>query len=200
MEHIISSNIMSHLENNKILCNLQHGFRKARSCETQLIDFIQELTKSNNCSKQTDLIIMDFAKAFDKVPHCRLLYKLKFYGIQKDILNWNKAFLSDRTQTVVINDTSSTSVPVTSDVPRGTVLGPILFLIYINDLPEYLTYSKLRLVADDSIIYREIKSHQDCQKLQHDLDDAAQWESDWLIWLSTRISVHNSISQKKKYH
>jgi hypothetical protein len=90
MEHIISSNIMSHLENNKILYNLQHGFRKARSCETQLIDFIQELAKSNNCSKQTDLIIMDFAKAFDKVPHCRLRYKLKFYGIQKDILNWNK--------------------------------------------------------------------------------------------------------------
>ena len=119
MEHIITSNIMSHLENNKILYNLQHGFRKARSCETQLIDFIQELAKSNNCSKQTDLIIMDFAKAFDKGSHCCLLYKLKFYGIQKDILNWNKAFLSDRAQTVVINGTSSTSVLVTSGVPPG---------------------------------------------------------------------------------
>jgi hypothetical protein len=107
---------------------------------------------------------MKFTNAFDKVPHCRFLYKLKFYGIQKDILNWIKAFLSDRTQTVVINGTSSTSVPVTSGVPQGTVLGPILFLTYINDLPEYLTYSKLRLFADDSIIYREIKSHQDCQK------------------------------------
>ena len=119
MEHIITSNIMSHLENIEILYNLQHGFRKARSCETQRIDFIQELAKSNNCNTQTDLIIMGFAKSFDKVPHCRLLYKLKFYGIQKDILNWNKAFLSDRTQTVVINGTSSTSVPVTSDVPQN---------------------------------------------------------------------------------
>jgi hypothetical protein len=119
MEHIITSNIMSHLENIEILYNLQHGFRKARSCETQRIDFIQELAKSNNCNTQTDLIIMGFAKAFDKVPHCRLLYKLKFYGIQKDILNWNKAFLPDRTQTVVINGTSSTSVPVTSDVPQN---------------------------------------------------------------------------------
>ena len=122
MEHIITSNIMSHLENNKILYNLQHGFKKARSCETQLVDFIQELAKRNNCSKQTGLIIMDFTKAFDKVPHCRLLYKLKFYSIQKNILNWIKAFLSDRAQTVVINGTSSTSVPVTSGVPQGTVL------------------------------------------------------------------------------
>jgi hypothetical protein len=190
MEHIITSN-------HKILYNLQHGFRKARSCETQLIDFIQELTKSNNSSKQTDLIIMDFAKAFDKVPLCRLLYKLKFYGIQKDILNWIKAFLSDRTQTVFINGTSSTSVPVTSGVPQGTVLGPILFLIYINDLPEYLKYSKLRLFADDSIIHREIKSHQDCQKLQHDLDAAAQWESDWLMAFYPDKCTKLSISQKK---
>jgi hypothetical protein len=156
MEHIITSNIMSHLDNNKILYNLQYGFRKAHYCETQLIDFIQERTKSNNCSKQTDLILMDFTKAFDKIPHCRLLYKLKFYGIQKDILNWIKAFLSDRTQTIVINGTSSTSVPVTSGVPRGTVLRPILFLIYINDLPKYLKYSKLRLFADDSIYIEKL--------------------------------------------
>ena len=196
MEHIITSNIMLHLENDNILYNLQHGFINARSCETQLVDFIQELATSNNCSKQIDLIIMDFAKAFDKVPHCRLLYKLKFYGIRKDILNWIKAFLSDRTQTVVINGTSSTSVPVTSGVPQGNVLGLILFLTYKTDLPEYLRYSKLRLFADDSIIYKEIKSHQDCQKLQHDLESQLSGRQIGQ-WLSTRISVQTSISQKK---
>ena len=183
MEHIITSNIMSHLENNSILYDLQHGFRKSRSCETQLIDFIHELNHINNRNKQTDLIIMDFAKAFDKVPHKRLLYKLHFYGIRQHTLHWIDAFLSDRTQTVVLDGTSSTSVPVTSGVPQGTVLGPILFLIYryINDFPEYLQHSKLRLFADDSIIYREISSQEDCNKLQSDLNAAAQWESDWLM-------------------
>ena len=197
MEHIITSNIMLHLENNTILYNLQHGFRKARSCETKLIYCMQELAKSNNCCKQIDLIIMDFAKAFDKVLHCRLLYKLKFYGIQKYILNWNKAFVSDITQSVVINGTSSTSVPVTSGVPQGTVLGPIIFLTYINDLPEYLTYSQLRLFADDSITYKEIKSHQDCQKIQHDLEPQLSG-SQIGQWRSTRINVQTSLYHKRK--
>ena len=117
---------------------------------------------------------MDFAKAFDKFSHRRLLYKLKYYGIQTHTLNWIQAFLSDRTQTVVIDG-------VTSGVPQGTVLGPILFLIYINDFPEYLTHSKLRLFADDSIIYKEITCQDDCKKLQSDLDAAARWEADWLM-------------------
>ena len=197
MEHIITSNIMSHLEKHHILYDLQHGFRKSRSCETQLIDFIQELARSNNSNTQTDLIIMDFAKAFDKVSHRHLLYKLKFYGIENNTLNWIQAFLQDRTQTVVINGISSTSVPVTSGVPQGTVLGPILFLIYINDLPEYLEHSKLRLFADDSIIYREIKTQDDCHKLQLDLDSAARWESDWLMAFHPDKCTNLSISQKK---
>ena len=90
MEHIITSNVMQHLEDNNILYNLQHGFRKARSCESQLIDFTQELNSKNNQNIQTDLIIMDFAKAFDKVPHKCLLYKLQFYGIRQNTLNGHR--------------------------------------------------------------------------------------------------------------
>jgi hypothetical protein len=90
---------------------------------------------------------MDFAKAFDKVPHCRLLYKLQYHGIQETTLLWIEAFLSDRTQTVVVSGMSSNIVPFTSGVPQGTVLGPIVFLIYINYFPEYLSHSKLRLFA-----------------------------------------------------
>jgi hypothetical protein len=107
---------MKHLYSNNILYDLQHGFRKARSCESQLLQFIQELNASNNKNIQTDLIIMDFAKAVDKVSHRRLLYKLEYYGIQTHTLNWIQPFLSDRTQTVVIDG-------VTSGVPQGTVLG-----------------------------------------------------------------------------
>jgi len=99
--------------------------------------------QNNNKNIQTDLIMMDFAKAFDKVPR-RLPDKLQYYGIQENTLLWIQAFLSDRTQTVVVIGISSNTVPVTSGVPRGTVLRPILILIYINDFPEYLSHSKLR--------------------------------------------------------
>ena len=181
MEHIVTSHIMKHLESNNILYDLQHGFRHSRSCETQLLSFIQELQSSNNTNMQTDLIIMDFAKAFDKVPHRHLLYKLNHFGITGKTLHWISAFLSDRTQTVVLEGRSSNTVPVTSGVPQGTVLGPVLFLVYINDLPDYLKYSKLRLFADDSIIYMPVRSQSDCLKLQADLDAAAKWEKDWLM-------------------
>ena len=124
---------------------------------------------------------MDFAKAFDKVPHQRLLYKLKFYGIKNQTLNWISAFISNRTQTVVLDGESSDIAPVTSGVPQGTVRGPVLFLVYINDLSEYMKSSQLRLFADDSIIYKTIKSPKDCDSLHEDLDAAARWESDWLM-------------------
>jgi hypothetical protein len=146
---------------------------------------------------KTDLIIMDFAKAFDKVSHRRLLYKLKYYGIQTHTLNWIQAFLTDRTQTVVIDGVTSNTVPVTSGVPQGTVLGPILFLIYINDFPEYLTHSKLKLFADDSIIYKEITCQDYCKKLQSDLDAAARWEADWLMAFHPDNCTVLAISQKK---
>ncbi len=129
-----------------------------RSCETQLISFLQNLCQSNDQNIQTDAIIMDFAKAFDKVPHKHLLYKLKFYGINCNAVNWISDFLADRTQTVVLEGEMSNKAPVTSGVPQGTVLGPILFLIYINDFPDYLQHSTLRLFADDSIIYKQIHS------------------------------------------
>ena len=166
MEHVITKHILNHLENNSLLYGLQHGFRYSRSCESQLLSFVQEFAANSDKHIQTDLIIMNFAKAFDKVPHQRLLCKLKFNGIKNETLNRISAFLSNRTQTVVLDGESSDIAPVTSGVPQGTVLGPVLFLVYINDLPEYLKSSQLRLFADGSIIYKTIKSQKDCDSLQ----------------------------------
>ena len=181
MEHVIASQLMGHLNIHNILYALQHGFRDKRSCETQLLALVQELASGVNAKRQTDMAILDFSKAFDKVSHSRLLYKLKWYGVDPITLSWIANFLKDRTQAVVLDGESSTPVPVTSGVPQGTVLGPILFLVYINDLPECITYSKVRLFADDCILYRQIDSQADCVKLQTDLDALQRWEDMWLM-------------------
>ena len=121
---------------------------------------------------------MDFAKAFDKVPHRRLLYKLGYYGIRGSIHKWISSWLSEHSQKVVLDGQASDPVPVLSGVPHGLVLGLVLFLIFINDLPENIR-SSVRLFADDCVLYRNIKSPIDCQILQDDLNSLAQWETDW---------------------
>ena len=132
----------------------------------------------NRGHRQTDVIIMYFAKAFDKVPHKRLLYKLHYYGIKGSIHKRIASWLSGRYQKVVLDGQSSDPVVVLSGVPQVSVLGPVLFLIFINDLPDNIR-SSVRLFADDCVLYRNINSLTDCQILQEDLNSLAQWENDW---------------------
>ena len=111
-------------------------------------------------------------KAFDKVPHKRLAYKIKNYGITGNILKWIESFLSNRTQCVVLNETKSEMAPVTSGIPQGSVLGPILFVIYINDMPEIVDEkSEIFLFADDTKVFRRIESDADILQLQNDIDN-----------------------------
>ena len=123
---------MNHLDAHNILTDSQHGFRPKRSCETQLITTHHDIARLLDIPdiKQVDAILLDFAKAFDKVPHRRLTHKLQHYGITGPTLHWITAFLTHRTQRVLLDGSSSDSVTVSSGVPQGTVLGPLLCLLY----------------------------------------------------------------------
>ena len=178
MEHIIYSNILQHLQSHNILCEEQHGFRRGRSCETQLLNTINDLTKNLDESKQTDVILLDFSKAFDRVPHHRLCYKLSSYGIRGGTLSWIENFLTGRLQQVIINGCSSNCTNVISGVPQGTVLAPLLFLCYINDLPENVI-SKVKMYADDVLLYNTIHTKEDCLTLQEDLNILQLWANKW---------------------
>ena len=133
-----------------------YGFHARRSCETKLTMLIEEIHQNLSDGKQTDVILLDFSKAFDKVNHEKLIYKLHGYGIRGRTLSWIKAFLNGKSQTVVLEGYCSEEVPVTSGVTQGSVLGPILFLVYINDLPEKVK-SQVRLFADNTAAYLAIK-------------------------------------------
>ena len=127
---------------------------------------------------QTDVVVLDFSKAFDVVPHQRLLHKLDHYGIRGTTLNWIQNFLTNRTQKVVVDGSSSESARVRSGVPQGTVLGPLLFLTYINDLPSTVS-SQVRLFADVCLLYRPIKCRADQEQLQRDLSALQDWADRW---------------------
>ena len=156
----------------------QHGFLKARSCLTNILCFLEDVTKWVDEGSPVDIIYLDFKKAFDKVPHQRLLLKLKAHGIGNGMINWIEKWLIDRRQRVVVDGEVSNWKSVLSGVPQGSVLGPILFLIYINDLDDDIT-SKVLKFADDTIFFRKIESDADRQQLQNDLNKLNEWSEKW---------------------
>jgi hypothetical protein len=196
MEHIVLSHMSKHLAANNIIVENQHGFRQKRSCETQLIEAVHDWAECLNRSGQTDVLMLDFSKAFDKVPHHRLAAKLHHCGIRGRTLKWIQGFLADRKQRVNINGQCSSWVPVQSGVPQGSVLGPTLFLIYINDIADGIR-SNIRLFADDSILYREIKGPEDHQVLQQDLQTIFSWADRWQMAFNASKCQQLTITRKR---
>ena len=180
-EKIVAFHITNYLECDNIFYDLQHGFRRYRSCETQLSSLVHDLMANFDHGIQTDLVLMDLSKAFDRVPHERLLYKLHWYGVRGHLHRWIRAFLMGRTQQVVLDGATSSTVPVASGVPQGSVLGPLLFIVYINDLQEYTKHCTVRLFADDCVLYRPIFDYNDTLLVQEDLSSLQNWSQDWLM-------------------
>ena len=180
MEKFIRQAIMDHLFTNKLITSKQHGFLSGRSTVTQLLKYIDDCIDGISDKSVIDAIYLDFSKAFDTVPHRRLMSKLESYGINGNVKQWIYSFLSGRTQTVVVNNTESSPAPVISGIPQGSVLGPLLFVIYINDLPNEIT-SNVYLFADDTKVTRKVRSKNDAKALQQDLAMLEAWSNKWLL-------------------
>ena len=151
-----------------------------RSCTTQLLSTIEDWSEAAERGEPVDAVYCDFAKAFDSVPHGRLLKKLKTFKIGHQLTSWVEDFLSDRYQRVSVNGCKSGWAPVKSGVPQGSVLGPLLFVLFVNDLPEAVS-CPVQLFADDTKIYRVVKEASGPQQLQEDLDALVEWSDTWLL-------------------
>ena len=181
-ESLIREEMIGHMKRHMLFSNKQFGFLSGRSTVLQLIKVIDEWTQALDDGDAVDVIYCDFMKAFDRVPHRRLIKKVESYGFGGRLLKWIEAFLTERRQKVVVNGQESDWEEVRSGVPQGSVLGPLLFVIFINDLPECIDAgSSLYLFADDNKLYRKIQSDQDCQNLQTDLTRAWEWTDKWLL-------------------
>jgi len=198
LEHIICKHIMDHLEKNKILTSLNHGFRSGYSCETQLVTTIHDLMTHYDAGAQIDMAVLDFSKAFDTVPHDKLLHKMNMYGVDGSLNSWLKDFLTSRSMQVVVDGEKSESVHVASGVPQGTVLGPILFLCHINDLPDSVK-STVRLFADDCLLYRRIRNMADHARLQKDLAELEKWATTWGMRFNAKKCYIISINSKSQH-
>ena len=180
LERLIREEITVHLSAEGLLHRSQHGFTHGRSCLTNLLETFTDWFEMFDNGHPVDAVFLDFRKAFDRVPHARLLFKLKKFGINGRLLTWIENFLKDRKQRVVLNKTESSWKPVISGVPQGSVLGPILFLIYINDLPEH-TKSSCKIFEDDPKVYSKVGTLVEVEELQRDIEHLVAWSRTWLL-------------------
>ena len=202
MESILKDAIMKHIIDNDILYRSQHGFLARRSCLTNLLEYINTLTKLVDEGHSVDVVYLDFSKAFDKVPHKRLIAKLSAAGVRGNILQWIEAWLSNRKQRTVLNGKCSEWTDVLSGVPQGSVLGPLLFIVFINDIDGVIDmYTMISKFADDTKLFRIVNSDADRAALQADIDKLFKWSCEWnMLFNSSKCSVIHFGRQNAHYH
>ncbi len=172
--------ILKHLIDKELIVADQHGFLPGKSCTTNLLEAYEILCDALERGDPVDVIFTDFCKAFDTVPHERLLHKLRAYGIRGQLLAWIRDWLTSRWQRVVLGEETTEWRRVMSGVPQGSVLGPLLFVLFINDLRDELRF-EMRMYADDTKILGVIKNQADHALLQVDIDACRQWAKTWLM-------------------
>ena len=196
MESIIRDKIMTHMTDNAMFSKAQHGFRPGRSCVTQLLEVIESWTRILDAGGVVDAIYFDFAKAFDTVPRERLLLKCYAHGIQGCTLAWIRSFLTGRSQRVVVNGADSSWSQVTSGIPQGSVLGPLLFLLFINDMPDDIM-SSIKIFADDTKVYKDVQTKEDMLTLQKDVYALCDWSLKWQLTFNASKCTHMTYGNAK---
>ena len=190
LESIIAKRLRKHLDRHKLIRDSQHGFQTGKSCLTNLLTFYRKVFEAADNDDNYDVIFLDFSKAFDRVPHQKLISKVKAHGIDGYVYNWIKAWLNCREQRVQLNGSKSKWESVISGVPQGSVLGPLLFIIYINDLDSGIS-SDISKFADDTKVGRKIQSRQEENSLQEDFDKMYQWSQ--ICQMDFNISKCNTL-------
>ena len=200
LERIIRPQLLDFMYENNLVPKDQHGFVPKRSTVTNLLECMNLWTLNFDTKVATDVIYLDYSKCFDTVCHSKLLYKISKYGISGMAFSWLKIFLLDRYQRVKVNDTLSLNVRVISGVPQGTVLGPVLFLLYTADLPTVISNSHISMYADDTKIFRSIQNVNDCELLQEDLNKIYLWAKEWQMKLNPEKTKHLRIGSNRMSH
>ena len=179
LERLVKNDIDAHIENNNLIKDSQHGFRRGRSTQTNLVEFLNVTTKWHDKGKCYDVFYLDFSKAFDVVCHKRLLVKLEAIGIGGKVIKWIKDWLARQKQRVVVDGNFSDWIAVNSSVIQGSALGGILFDIYIDDIDDAIIEALLKKFADDTKLAKVIKDVADAQQMQTNLDRISEWAEQW---------------------
>ena len=195
LEHVVASEMWKHIDEHNIISSNQHGFRKHYNTTTQLLHVTHNALKARDQRDPYHMISFDFSKAFDKVPHNLLIHKLTEYKFNNNIVAWIKEWLNKRTSIVTVNAQVSSEMNIASGVPQGSVLGPLLFLLYINDISNNIKHSECRLYADDTLICANL-NRVNTQQLQEDIKSLENWSQTWCMPFNANKCTHIELGKE----